>query len=115
MTRRAPAVHRPDPGHRHADRRRDHRSGLAGRFIFSPPDVDERLLGEAGFRLLRHEDVTGNVAAVVSLWHGARARHRAELEADEGAETFRGTQRFLRTALDAGGRAPSAPPTSSWR
>lgn len=42
--------------------------------------------------------MTGNVAAVASLWQGARARHRAELEADEGAETFRGTQRFLPTA-----------------
>jgi ubiquinone/menaquinone biosynthesis C-methylase UbiE len=70
-----------------------------GVFIFALPDEDERLIQEAGFRLLRHEDATENVAQVAGRWKDARARHREALTADEGSETFEGTQRFLHTAM----------------
>jgi SAM-dependent methyltransferase len=69
-----------------------------GRFVFSLPDEDDRLLRAAGFHVLRHEDVTENVARVAERWHQARVRHRDALVADEGIETFEGTQRFLDTA-----------------
>lgn len=69
-----------------------------GRFAFSLPDVDERDLAAAGFRILRHEDVTENVALVAGRWGESRGRHRDALVADEGEETFEGTQRFLAMA-----------------
>lgn len=69
-----------------------------GRMAFSLPDVDERDLAAAGFRLLRHEDVTANMALVAGRWMESRVRHRDALVADEGKETFEGTQRFLSMA-----------------
>jgi SAM-dependent methyltransferase len=66
-----------------------------GYFLFAPPGEDERLLRAAGFDLLRWEDTTERVADVAKRWLDARARYRAELIEDEGAETFEGTQRFL--------------------
>jgi SAM-dependent methyltransferase len=68
-----------------------------GFFMFALRDEDERLLGEAGFRLVRCEDSTANVALVAWRWRDARARYRAELLEDEGEETFTGIQRFLAT------------------
>jgi SAM-dependent methyltransferase len=77
-----------------------------GRFLFSLPSEDERLVAEAGFDVRRHEDATANMASVAGRWRLARERHRAELVADEGEETFDGTQRFLAVAetLAAEGR-----------
>jgi SAM-dependent methyltransferase len=69
-----------------------------GRFLFSLPSEDERLLASAGFELRRHEDATSNVAGVAGRWLRARERHRVALVADEGEETFEGTQRFLAMA-----------------
>ena len=69
-----------------------------GRFVFSLPQEDERLLAAAGFRLLGHEDVTENMALVADRWRTARTGHRDALVADEGQETFEGTQRFLSMA-----------------
>jgi len=68
-----------------------------GFFVFSLRDEDERLVRGAGFELVRCEDTTASVALVARRWHDARARHRAELLADEGEETFTGMQRFLAT------------------
>jgi SAM-dependent methyltransferase len=77
-----------------------------GRFLFSLPSEDERLLAAAGFDLVRHEDATANMAGVAGRWMRARERHREALVADEGKETFEGTQRFLSVAeaLAAEGR-----------
>lgn len=66
-----------------------------GYFLFSPAGADERLLQEAGFEVLRQEDLTQGVADIAGRWFEARARYRDELLADEGAPSFEGTQRFL--------------------
>ena len=66
-----------------------------GLFLFVPPGVNERLIAEAGLRLLRQEDVTANAALVSGRWREARHRHRDELTWIEGAERFEGLQAFL--------------------
>jgi SAM-dependent methyltransferase len=67
-----------------------------GFYLFVPPGVNERLLRDAGFRVLSAEDVTGNAEEIASRWHDARARHREPLVAREGETNFDGLQRFLR-------------------
>ena len=66
-----------------------------GFFLFVPPEVTERLVRDAGFHLLRREDVTGNIELTSGRWHGARQRHRDDLVQIEGEERFEGLQRFL--------------------
>jgi SAM-dependent methyltransferase len=73
---------------------------LAGRssiglFLFVPPGVNEGLIEEAGFRLVRQEDVTANAALVSGRWHEARAAHRTDLIQIEGQERFEGLQKFF--------------------
>jgi len=68
-----------------------------GYFLFTPPGENERLLWEAGFKLVRTEDVTENAAQVAERWHEARFRHQEALVSLEGAATFEGLQRFLVT------------------
>jgi SAM-dependent methyltransferase len=71
-----------------------------GLFLFVPPGVNERLIDEAGFRLVRQEDVTANAALVAGRWHRARQAHRDELLPMEGEERFEGLQRFFRSVHD---------------
>jgi SAM-dependent methyltransferase len=66
-----------------------------GLFVFVPPGVNERLIDEAGFRLVRQEDVTDNAALVSGRWRRARAARRAELVEIEGQERFEGLQSFF--------------------
>lgn len=66
-----------------------------GHYVFSLEATNEKLLAEAGFELLRREDLTENMATVAERWRDARARFSDELLADEGAATFDGIQRFL--------------------
>lgn len=66
-----------------------------GYFLYSPPGEDERLLGQAGFKLLLTEDVTENMAAVSKRWHDARLRRKRDLIRAGGQETFLGLQRFF--------------------
>lgn len=68
-----------------------------GVFLFVPTGVNERLIQEAGLRLLRQEDVSANAAAVLGRWHRARARYRAELLRIEGEAQFDSLQRFFQT------------------
>ena len=68
-----------------------------GDFAFGPPGVNEQLIGEAGFELVRAEDVTENEVEVSRRWHDARQQRAAELIRLEGEETFAGLQRFLAT------------------
>jgi SAM-dependent methyltransferase len=68
-----------------------------GFFLFVPEGENQRLLRAAGFELVRHDDVTGNEVETSSRWIAARYKRRAELIAIEGAETYEGTQAFLRT------------------
>jgi SAM-dependent methyltransferase len=71
-----------------------------GLFLFVPPGVNERLIDQAGFRLVRQEDVTANAALVAGRWHRARRAHRDELLPMEGEERFEGLQRFFQSVHD---------------
>lgn len=66
-----------------------------GFFLFAPPGVNERLMEQAGLRLIRQEDVTGNAAEVSGRWHRAREAHRDDLLRIEGKDRFEGLQRFF--------------------
>lgn len=66
-----------------------------GLFLFVPSGVNERLIEEAGFRLIQQEDVTGNAALVAGRWHRSRQAHMDDLLRIEGAERFEGLQRFF--------------------
>jgi cyclopropane fatty-acyl-phospholipid synthase-like methyltransferase len=66
-----------------------------GYFLFVPVGENERLLEEAGFELLRREDVTENEAQISKKWRDAREQRRDELIKIEGEITFEGLQRFL--------------------
>jgi SAM-dependent methyltransferase len=66
-----------------------------GYFEFCPPGVNEGLIRQAGFELVRVEDVTENEVQVSRRWHVARQQRAAELIRLEGEETFAGLQRFL--------------------
>jgi len=66
-----------------------------GIYVFSAPSVNEELLSDAGFNLIRREDLTENMAAMAGRWHDARERFRKDLLVDEGEPTFDDIQRFL--------------------
>jgi len=66
-----------------------------GIFVFAPPGVYERLIKEAGFAVLKIEDVTENAAIISKRWRDARAEERALLIQIEGEERFNGLQRFF--------------------
>ena len=71
-----------------------------GLFLFVPPGVNDQLIAQAGFRLVRQEDVTDNAAQVAGRWHRARQAHREGLLPIEGEERFVGLQRFFATVHD---------------
>ncbi len=66
-----------------------------GVFLFVPPGINERLIEEAGLRLVRQEDFTASAALVAGRWHNARQRHKDDLLVVEGEERFEGLQRFF--------------------
>ena len=66
-----------------------------GIYVFSAPSVNEELLFQAGFEVVRREDLTENMAAMAGRWHDARERFRDDLLVDEGEATFDDIQRFL--------------------
>ena len=66
-----------------------------GLFLFVPSGVNEQLIEQAGFRLVRQEDVTENAALVSGRWHRARQAHKDDLVRIEGEERFEGLQRFF--------------------
>ena len=66
-----------------------------GLFLFVPPGVNERLIGEAGLSLVRREDVTENAALISGRWHAARASRRDDLLRIEGEERYEGLQKFF--------------------
>jgi SAM-dependent methyltransferase len=68
-----------------------------GYFEFCPPDVNDRLIRQAGIELVRVEDATENEVEVSRRWHAARQQCAAELMRLEGEATFAGLQRFLTT------------------
>jgi SAM-dependent methyltransferase len=74
-----------------------------GLFLFVPPGTNERLIEQAGFRLVRQEDVSENAAHVAGRWHAARAAHREDLVRIEGEARFEGLQRFFEAVRDLTG------------
>jgi SAM-dependent methyltransferase len=68
-----------------------------GFFLFVPLEVTVNFIQEAGFKLIRCEDVTGNIALTSGRWHRSRQKHRADLIKIEGEERFEGLQKFLST------------------
>ena len=68
-----------------------------GFFLFVPLEVTQNLIKQAGFKLLRCEDVTGNIELTSGRWHASRQKHREDLVKIEGEERFDGLQKFLST------------------
>ncbi len=68
-----------------------------GFFLFVPLETTIDLIKQAGFRLLRCEDVTGNIELTSGRWHAARQKHREDLIQIEGEERYEGLQKFLST------------------
>ena len=66
-----------------------------GFYVFVPPGENERLLAEAGFTLIRVEDLTAGAAVLAERWRDARLQHRDALVEQEGESNFQGLQRFL--------------------
>lgn len=69
-----------------------------GFFLFVAPETNDRLLMDAGLRLVQRADLSEATARVAAAWHAARERRAADLTRIEGAETFQGQQRFLNVA-----------------
>ena len=68
-----------------------------GFFLFVPLETTKKFIGEAGFKLIRCEDVTGNIELTSGRWHASRQKHRDDLIKIEGEERFDGLQKFLST------------------
>jgi ubiquinone/menaquinone biosynthesis C-methylase UbiE len=68
-----------------------------GFFLFVPLEVTQSFIQEAGFKLVRCEDVTGNIELTSGRWHASRQRHYEDLIKIEGEERFEGLQKFLST------------------
>jgi SAM-dependent methyltransferase len=68
-----------------------------GLFVFVPRAVNEELIAQAGFRIVRQLDVTENAVAVSRRWREARQKFRVDLLRIEGQERFEGVQKFLAT------------------
>lgn len=71
--------------------------GALGYFVFTPPGVNERLIEQAGLRLVRQADCSQGIVDISQRWRAARAERREQLIALEGAEVFERLQRFLAT------------------
>ena len=68
-----------------------------GYFLFVPLEVTTNLIQEAGFKLIKCEDVTGNIELTSGRWHASREKHREDLIKIEGEERFDGLQMFFST------------------
>jgi cyclopropane fatty-acyl-phospholipid synthase-like methyltransferase len=68
-----------------------------GFFLFVPLEVTTSLIKEAGFKLFRCEDVTGNIKLTSGRWRTSRQKHRDDLIKIEGKERFEGLQTFFST------------------
>lgn len=71
-----------------------------GPFLFVPEGVNERMIEDAGLRLVRREDTSEPASRVAGRWHQARDTHRDALVKLEGEERFLGLQRFFATVRD---------------
>ncbi len=66
-----------------------------GYFLFAPIGENEQLIKQAGFELIRCEDVTDNEVRISRQWFDARAKRREDLIKIEGDKVYEGLQRFL--------------------
>ena len=66
-----------------------------GMYFFSPPGENERLITQAGFKLLDARDTTENTATLSRRWHDAREKRKSALAALETEANFSGLQCFL--------------------
>jgi SAM-dependent methyltransferase len=76
------------------------RRSSIGLFVFLPAGLNDRLIDEAGLRLIQQEDVTANAALTAGRWHQARAARRDDLLRIEGEARFEGLQTFFQTVHD---------------
>ena len=65
-----------------------------GPFLFVPPGVNERLIEEAGFRVVHSEDRSENTAKVAGRRRNAREARRKDLLRIEDIERFEASQSF---------------------
>jgi len=68
-----------------------------GFFLFVPLEVTLNFIKEAGFTLIRCDDVTNNIELTSGRWHASRQQHREDLIKIEGEERFEGLQKFFST------------------
>jgi len=68
-----------------------------GFFVFIPLEITQTFIREAGFNLVRCEDVTGNIELTSGRWHASREKHREDLMKIEGEERYEGLQKFFST------------------
>ena len=66
-----------------------------GYYLFSPPGENERMIEEAGFRVLKVLDTTENASTVAARWREAREKRAEALIGIEGKDNFEGLQQFL--------------------
>jgi ubiquinone/menaquinone biosynthesis C-methylase UbiE len=66
-----------------------------GYYLFSPPGENERLLQQAGFRVVSVTDTSENAARISQRWRDGRQKRSEALLAIEGRENFQGLQAFL--------------------
>jgi ubiquinone/menaquinone biosynthesis C-methylase UbiE len=66
-----------------------------GYYFFSPPAENERLLKDAGFRVINVTDTSQDAAGIAKRWRAAREKVKDGLIAMEGLANFDGLQRFL--------------------
>ena len=71
-----------------------------GYYFFSPPGENERLIKEAGLRLIFARDTTEAAALISQRRHDARQKRAKELVSIEGEANFEGLQRFLQCVHD---------------
>jgi SAM-dependent methyltransferase len=68
---------------------------MIGTYFFLPLGENERLIRDAGFRLIKSDDLTSACSNTAARWHDSRAKHSTQLLRLEGAENHRALQKFL--------------------
>ena len=71
--------------------------------VFLPAGLNEQLIAQAGFKLVRQEDVTENAAFVADRWNNAGRNHKDDLVRIEGEDRFEARQQFF----EVGHKLPS--------
>jgi ubiquinone/menaquinone biosynthesis C-methylase UbiE len=68
-----------------------------GFYIFSPPGENERIIKEAGFRLVSASDTSEHAALIAKRWRDAREKRKEALLTIESPANYEGLQQFLST------------------